>query len=114
MNGRNKINVILSEEVDKFLESLPVKAKNKILYNIRLVEGGHQDIDIFKKLEDSNIWEFRTLYAGIKYRLLSFFDKDQRSLIITTHGFIKKSQKTPVREIERAEAIRKEYYNQKQ
>lgn len=114
MNGHTNFKVILSEEVDSFLETLPAKAKNKIFYNIRLVEGGRQDAEIFKKLDDSNIWEFRTLYAGIKYRLLSFFDKDHRALIITTHGFVKKTQKTPVKEIERAEAIRKEYYKQKQ
>lgn len=109
-----KYRVILSEEVDRFLETLSPKAKNKILYNIHLVEGGRQDIDIFKKLDDTDIWEFRTLYAGMKYRLLSFFDKEENALVITTHGFIKKSQKTPLKEIKRAETIRKEYYKQKQ
>ncbi len=59
------------------------------------------------------ILEFRTLYAGIKYRLISFFDRDQRALVITIHGFIKKAQKTPSKEIEKAEAIRREYFNQK-
>ncbi len=103
----------MSEEVDDFLNSLPQKAKNKILYNIRLVEGGLQDNDIFKKLDGSDIWEFRTLFGRIKYRLLAFFDKEQRALIITTHGFIKKSQRTPSKEIERAETIKREYYNQK-
>ena len=49
----------------------------------------------------------------MKYRLLSFFDKEARALIVTTHGFLKKTQKTPAKEIERAEAIRKEYYEQK-
>ena len=99
--------------MDQFLDTLPIKAKTKILYNIRLVESGLQDIDIFKKLEGTDLWEFRTLYSGIKYRLLAFYDKDIKALIITTHGFIKKTQKTPSKEIKRAEAIRKEYYNQK-
>lgn len=108
-----KHKVLLSDEVDQFLDTLPIKAKTKILYNVRLVESGHQDVDIFKKLDGTNLWEFRTLYSGIKYRLLAFFDKDSKALIITTHGFIKKSQKTPSKEIDRAEAIRKEYYNQK-
>ena len=113
MRGHIKYKVILSEEVDKFLDALPLKAKAKILYNIKLVENGLQDIEIFKKLDGSNIWEFRTIYAGMKYRLLSFFDKEARALIVTTHGFLKKTQKTPAKEIERAEAIRKEYYEQK-
>lgn len=113
MNRQKKYKVILSEEVDMFLDSLSAKAKNKILYNISLVESGFQDSEIFNKLEGSNIWEFRTLYGKIKYRLLSFFDTESRALIITTHGFIKKTQKTPAKELERAEAIRKEYYKQK-
>ena len=113
MRGHIKYKVILSEEVDKFLDDLPLKAKAKILYNIRLVENGLQDIEIFKKLDGSNIWEFRTIYAGMKYRLLSFFDKEARALIVTTHGFLKKTQKTPAKEIERAEVIRNEYYKQK-
>ncbi len=103
----------MSEDVDNFLSNLPIKAKKKILYNIHLVENGHQDSDIFKKLDGSHLWEFRTIYGRVKYRLLAFFDKDERALIITTHGFIKKTQKTPAKEIERAEAIRKEYYEQK-
>ena len=113
MGNELKYNVLLSDEVDQFLDTLPIKAKTKILYNIRLVESGLQDIDIFKKLEGTDLWEFRTLYSGIKYRLLAFYDKDIKALIITTHGFIKKTQKTPSKEIKRAEAIRKEYYNQK-
>ena len=113
MGGQITYKVLLSEEVDKFLDTLPLKAKTKILYNIRLVENGHQDMEVFKKLEGTNIWEFRTIYAGIKYRLLSFFDKEARALIVTTHGFLKKTQKTPTKEIERAEAIRKQYYEQK-
>lgn len=113
MTGDKKYKVVLSEEVDRFLETINLKAKNKILYNIHLVEGGLQDITIFKKLEGTDIWEFRTLYSGIAYRLLSFFDTDTNSLIIATHGFIKKTQKTPSKEIDRAKAIRKEYFNQK-
>lgn len=31
------------------------------------------------------------------------------TLVIATHGFVKKTQKTPKREIEKAEQLRKEY-----
>lgn len=108
-----KLNVILSAAVREFLHSLPEKARDKIVYNINLVAGGLIDKELFKKLEGSEIWEFRTLYSNICYRLLSFFDKDTRSLVITTHGFIKKTSKTPRKEIDKAVAIMKEYYNQK-
>lgn len=113
MNGPKKLKVIISEEVDKFLEGVNPKAKAKIFYNINLVAAGQVNKELFKKLEGTDIWEFRTLFAGIAYRLLSFFDTDEQALIITTHGFIKKTQKTPQKEIERAKIIRTEYFNQK-
>lgn len=112
MPGHIKFKIILSEEVDDFLTSIPLKAKGKILYNIRLVENGYQDISILKKLEGTNLWELRTLFAGTHYRLLAFFDKDENALIITTHGFVKKTQKTPAKEIAKAESIRRDYYQQ--
>ncbi|MDE6693304.1 MAG: type II toxin-antitoxin system RelE/ParE family toxin [Muribaculaceae bacterium] len=113
MEGPKKFKVLISEEVDKFLDGINPKAKAKIFYNINLVVAGQMDKELFKKLEGSDIWEFRTLFSGIAYRLLSFFDTDGQALIITTHGFIKKTQKTPKKEIERAKVIRDEYFKQK-
>ena len=108
-----KYNVILSKEVREFLSTLPVKAAKNIIYNITVVAGGLQDKELFKKLEDSDIWEFRTLYMGIAYRLLAFWDTEEQALIITTHGFVKKTRKTPGKEIEKAERLRKEYFDEK-
>lgn len=113
MKEPRKYKVIISEEVDKFLEGVSLKAKAKIFYNINLVAAGRMDKEIFKKLDGTDIWEFRTLFAGIAYRLLAFFDADEQALIITTHGFVKKTQKTPQKEIDKAKAIRTEYFNQK-
>ena len=113
MEIHKKFKVIISEEVDKFLDNIPNKAKAKIFYNINLVVAGHVNKDLFKKIDGTDLWEFRTLFSGIAYRLLSFFDPDEQALIITTHGFIKKTQKTPLKEIEKAKAIRKEYFKQK-
>jgi len=99
------------EEAILFLESLPDKVKDKIAYNIsksRYV----MDKELFKKLTD-NIWEFRTIYQGFKYRLLAFWDKKTGNLVIATHGFVKKTQKTPGSEIDHAEALRKKYYDEK-
>lgn len=73
------------------------------------------DPELFKKLDDTDIWEFRTFYNKVKYRLLAFGDKDNgtNTLVIATHGFIKKTQKTPPKEIAKAEDIRKAYFNSK-
>ena len=89
---------------------MPPKARLKMLYNIGMVRAGVQDPRIFKKLSNTDIWEFRAEYASAEYRLLSFWDKTKSSLVIATHGFGKKSQKTPKSEIAHAENIRKEYY----
>jgi len=71
------------------------------------------DNSLFKKLENTDIWEFRTLYNGNAYRLFAFWDTEEDTLVIATHGMIKKSQRTPLKEIEKAEAKRKEYFMNK-
>ena len=100
----------LLEEAKKFLQSLPPQAYKKILYNIDRVAGGERNKELFKKLENSEIWEFCTLYNGIAYRLFAFWDTDMNTLVVATHGIIKKTQKTPKKEIARAEAIMKQYF----
>ena len=71
------------------------------------------DKELFKKLENSEIWEFRTLFNGSCYRLFSFWDTETETLVIATHGIVKKSQKTPPKEIIKAEEIRKKYFELK-
>lgn len=100
----------LLEEAKKFLQSLPPQAYKRILYNIDRVAGGERNKELFKKLENSEIWEFRTFYNGIAYRLFAFWDTDMNTLVVATHGIIKKTQKTPKKEIARAEAIMKQYF----
>ncbi len=70
------------------------------------------DPRLLKKLQDE-IWELRTLYAGSQIRLLAFWDKTDKNqtLVIATHGFIKKVDKVAAKEIDRAEAIRKKYFS---
>lgn len=49
--------------------------------------------------------------GGIAYRLLAFWDTESETLVVVAHGFVKKTQKTPKREIERADGIRKRYFD---
>jgi phage-related protein len=83
------------------------------LYNIRKAQCGH-DPELFKKLTDE-IWEFRTLYQGLQYRLLAFWDKTNTmdTLVILTHGFIKKRSKVPENEILKAKQLRIKYFESK-
>jgi phage-related protein len=94
-----------------FLEFLDPKIVKKIIYIIDLAQHTN-DATIFKKLRN-NIWEFRIQYSGIQIRLLAFWDKtDQKStLVVITHGIIKKTQKTPKNEIEKAIKLRELYFN---
>ncbi|MBN8684865.1 MAG: type II toxin-antitoxin system RelE/ParE family toxin [Chitinophagales bacterium] len=101
------------EPVIEFLDSLEEQERDKILFNITKAKVSN-DKELFKKL-NGEIWEFRTLFNKKQFRLLAFWDKgkDKETLVIATHGFIKKSKKTPKNEIERAEKIRTAYTSQK-
>lgn len=85
--------VILLEGAKEFLQNLPVHTYQKILYNLDRVAGGEINSELFKKLDNSDIWEFRTIFNGIAYRLFAFWDTSQRTLVVVTHGIIKKTQK---------------------
>ena len=101
------------EEADEFISKLDPKALKKIFYNIDLAEQTN-DPKLFKKLQQ-DIWEFRTKFAGLQIRLLAFWDKTDKTatLVIATHGFIKKDDKVPANEIERAVRVREKYFNYK-
>ena len=114
MRRDKSIHVILSNEADAFVRLQPIKVQEKITYNIRKLESGVMDQELFKKLENTNIWELRTLFDGVCYRLFSFWDTERRAVVIATHGIVKKTQKTPRREIEKAENIRRIYFDKKQ
>lgn len=103
--------VELLPEVSEFLDDLEQKTREKIYYNIRKSQIIN-DNELFKKLTE-NIWEFRTLFGGKAYRLFAFWDVYEKSLVVATHGIIKKTQKTPKKEIEKAENIRLEYLEYK-
>jgi phage-related protein len=107
-----KFEVVFLEQAIDFIENLDLKTRNKIYYNIdksRLIN----DPKLFKKLTD-DIWEFRTKYSGLQYRLFAFWDKTDKTktLVISTHGIIKKVDKVPKADIEKAKQIRADYFEQ--
>lgn len=108
-----KFNVEFLETVIEFLESLDSKSREKILYNI-WKSRSIIDAELFKKL-NGEMWKFRTLYNKQYIRLFAFWDKSdkQDTIVIATNGFLKKTDKTPIAEIEKAEALRVKYFNEK-
>ena len=72
-----------------------------------LSENGNNLREPYSKHLDDGIFELRAKVGSDISRVLYFFYVDQR--IIVTNGFVKKTQKTPKSEIEKAKEIRKEY-----
>ncbi len=108
-----KFQVQFLEDAADFLDNLEEKAREKIYYNIKKAQLTN-DRELFKKL-NNEIWEFRTLFNKTHYRLFAFWDKvgNSETVVISTHGLIKKTDKTPVAELEKAERLRKFYFEQK-
>lgn len=111
MEGK-RFNILLLEKALKFLQEQSEEVQIAIRETIAKASKG-MDKRLFKKLVGTDIWEFRTKYCSMEYRMLAFWDKKNKSFVVLTHGFVKKTQKTPQREIEKAERIRKQYYEQK-
>jgi phage-related protein len=91
--------------VAEFLDSLPPKVAQKVTWVLKLniVPGQY-----FKKLSDTDeIWECKMAFGGNTYRILGFFHGSNN--LVLTHGFMKKTTKTPADEIMRAEQFRADY-----
>ena len=99
--------------IEEFLDSLSGKQAQKIAWVLQLIE----ELDVIpqtylKKLVNTDgIWEIRVQVSGNIFRLLGFFDGD--NLVVLNHGFQKKSQKTPSKEIKTAETRKKDYLRRK-
>lgn len=87
--------------VEEFLEGLDKKTKARFAWSIEqlLLRNVQANEPLVKHLEDK-IWELRRASSGNIYRLLYFFFIGKQ--IVLVHGFQKKTNKTPRREIETA------------
>lgn len=97
-----------------FYKSQTKKVQAKIIWTLRIIE----DLDIipeiyFKHLENTDgLYEIRIQVGNNIYRVFCFFD--ELNIVVIGHGIQKKTQKTPLKEIEKAQKIRKEYYDEKE
>jgi len=93
----------------EFLDSLSIKERAKIFaYIEKLVELKNSGIQPKKNLSkhvEEGIFELRVSFENRISRSFYFYEAEKQ--IIFTHGFIKKEQKTPKGEIEKAKSIRK-------
>jgi len=97
----------------EFYEAQTWKVQKKILWTLKIVETLDRVPEIyFKHLENTNaLYEIRVQVGNDIFRIFCFFDNN--NLVVVGHGFQKKTQKTPTKEIEKAEKIKKEYYEEK-
>ena len=93
----------------EFLDSLSGKQAQKVLWVLQLIEDMEViPVKYFKKLVNADdIWEVRVQAGNNIFRLLGFLDG--RQLVILNHAFQKKTQKTPKKEIQIAEARKKDH-----
>jgi len=95
-----------------FLESLTIKERALVLKNIeKLIEYKNNNYNLspkFTKPLQDGIFELKVELQNKTSRSLYFYEHNQ--IIIFTNGFIKKTQKTPPKEITKAKAIREAYY----
>lgn len=91
-----------------FFNSLDIGAKEKLTYIMRYVQQNEQWSQKFVKYMEDGLFEIRMEWQSNIYRV--FFILDSGNLVVLFHGFHKKTQKTPRREVEKAKRIKQEYY----
>ena len=96
---------------ERFIETLSTKELLKLHYIISLLETEDRMPVKFIKFIRDGLYELRMEYNSNIYRVFFIFDNDQ--IVVLFNGFQKKTQKTPLREIEKATSIMKEYFELK-
>lgn len=97
----------------EFYIQLDENARTKINYVLKLIQTQERiPIKFFKFIEGSKgLYEIRVKVETNIYRV--FCCNDKGSIVVLFNGFVKKTQKTPKSEIEKDEAIMKEYFENK-
>lgn len=115
----NKYEVLFFEDsngkefISSFLEELSEKNRARVFREIDLLENNGPALkEPHTKYLKNGIFELRISIKESYVRIFYFYDKEK--IIILTHGFMKKTKKTPVKEIKRALKYRQIYQNKKE
>lgn len=104
--------IVYDNEFWEFYNAQNAKVREKILWTIRFVAYLPQITSVyFKHIEGTDVYEIRVIFGGNIYRIFCFFDDGK--LVVLLNGFQKKSQKTPINEIEKALKLKQQYYDDK-
>ena len=97
-----------TKPAEEFLDSLDTKMRAKALHSLSLLEEfGNQLREPYSKQLEDGLFELRIKFASDISRLFYFFVVNHT--IVITNGFVKKTMKTPPREIERAKRYRADF-----
>lgn len=94
-----------------FIESLNEEVREKIDYVLDMLKKIKKINSKFVKHIIDGLFELRVVFEGNIYRIFFIFDRG--NIVVLFNGFQKKSQKTPIKEIEKALRIKNEYYEYK-
>ena len=115
MDRKTKIRTVIvyGDYFWDFYDKQTAKVKTRIDWTIGLIE----DLPIiqekyFKHLTGTSLYEIRVSSGNNIFRILCFFDEGK--LVVLLNGFQKKTQKTPISEMERADNLKKQYYEDKE
>jgi len=97
-----------------FYNTLKPEVKKKFNWTIELIqELEHVPSKYFNHMTGTTgLFEIRVEVGSNIFRAFSFFDEGK--LVILINGFQKKTQKTPAKEIEKAEKLKKQYFDEKE
>lgn len=87
------------------------KVQERIIWTIRVIRDIQVVPEKYLKHIDDGIYEIRISSGNNIFRIFCFFDEGK--LVILLNGFQKKTQKTPIKEIERAKKLKTQYYEDK-
>ena len=94
------------------MSELEEKVQEKIQYGLLLLKIQDRLSTKFVKAIRDGLFELRTEYKGNIYRVFFIFDEGQ--VVVLFNGFQKKSQRTPRKKVDKALAIKEDYYEHKQ
>ena len=96
-----------------FFSHQTIKVQNRILWTLKIIEEMERIPELyFKHLENTDgLYEIRIQSGTNIFRIFCFFDNN--NIVVVGHGFQKKTQKTPLKEIEKALQTKIEYYEEK-
>jgi phage-related protein len=107
----NRKIIFFQNHFIEFYQKQDQKVKGKIQYILELIKQVDRVPEKFlKHLTGTNgLYEIRISYQSNIYRAFCCFDEEK--IVVLFNGFHKKTQKTPQKEIDRAQQLMKEYFN---